>query len=75
MQKNVNAENVWSSLNAKFGSENVTRVPGDDEPIRLTVNELGNGDILNISNLLIYADILIKRSDKSILILFSPKGY
>lgn len=72
MQNNVNAVNVLSAVTANFGSDRVTPYP--DGSLRLKVKELGNGDILNISNMLVMADVKMCRSDKNIIVLFFPKA-
>lgn len=68
---NVNAENVLNSLVQNFGDLGISTCDGG--VIKLQVKELGNGDILNISNMLQWADIKVKRSNTSILVLFIPK--
>lgn len=70
MQENANAINIEMSVVRNFGRDNVKVLPGGI--IKLTIKELANGDILGISNLLLLADIHIKRSDKNILVLFTP---
>lgn len=71
MQENVNAVNVLNSIVQNFGDERVSTCDGGI--IKLSVKSLGNGDILNISNMLQWADVQMKRSDKGILVLFIPK--
>lgn len=75
MQSSVNAENLWNGLVSSFGSDNINREPGDDKPIKVMVTALGDGDIQTLSNLLIYGNIRIKRSGKSLLIICQPKAY
>lgn len=70
MQENANAINIEMDVIRNFGQDNVQVL--SDGIIKLKLKELGNGDILNISNLLLLADIHIKRSDKNILVLFTP---
>ena len=71
MQNNVNAENVFNCLTTSFGSDNVRILENGN--IRLKVKSMGNGDILNISNMLLMADIQIRRSDKNIVAIFVPR--
>lgn len=68
MQNNVNAENVLLKIVGAFGSDNVEKLLNGD--VKLMVHSLGNNDILNISNMLQYADVQIKRSNKKIVVFF-----
>jgi len=71
MQENVNAINITSSLIANFGSDNVSVEPNGQ--ILLKVKEIGNGDLLSISNMLQWSNVYMKRSDKHILTIFTPR--
>lgn len=71
---NVNAENVLNALVYNFGDLAISMCDGG--VIKLQIKELGNGDIIHISNLIQYADVKIKRSGAGVgmLILFIPKA-
>lgn len=71
MQDNVNAVNVLNSIVKNFGDEKVSTCVGG--AIKLQVKFLASGDILNISNMLQWSDIQVKRSGVGILVLFIPK--
>lgn len=71
MQNNVNAVNVLTSATLNFGNENVQTCDGG--VIKVLIKELRNGDLLTLSNLLIWADIQVKRSGSGLLILLIPK--
>lgn len=71
MQNNVNAVNVLQLLVHNFGDVAVSTC--DAGVIKLQVKELGNGDVLSLSNLLQWSDIQVKRSGVGLLILFIPK--
>lgn len=72
-QENPNSVNVINSLVTNFGDLAISCCDGG--VIKLQVKELGNGDILSISNLLQWADIRIKRSNTRVLALFVPKPW
>jgi len=71
MQENVNAVCTNDFAVQNFGAENVSVLP--DGVIRCFTKEMGNGDVLTVSNSLQWSDVLIKRSDKGLVIFFSPK--
>lgn len=71
MQENVNAINIHNQLISYFGEDNVKTL--SDGGIKLKVYQLANQDLLNISNLLMLADIQVRRSDKKIVVIFIPR--
>lgn len=73
LKENPNSVNVLNSIVQNFGDVAVSTC--DAGIIKLQVKALGNGDVLSISNMLIWSDIQIKRSGNGILILFIPKPW
>lgn len=71
MQGNVNAICARDYAIETWGRDNVTVLP--DGIIRCFVRAMGSGDITTVSNILRWADVHVKRSDKGLVILFNPK--
>lgn len=71
MQENVNAICVMDYAVQNFGSENIST--SLDGVIRCSIKAMSSGDIVTVSNMLRWADVGIKRSDKGLLVLVKPK--
>lgn len=73
MQENVNATNVINYAVVNFGENNVEYPSDPSGTVIVRIKEMGNGDVLTVSNMLQWADVVIKRSDKAIAIIFYPR--